>query len=407
MSKYIVDGGVPLYGTVRVSGSKNAALPILFASIATCGISKIYNLPNIGDTAEAVAVLKELGAVITYEGSAVYIDTRELRYSLPSPDRVAKLRASTYLIGACLSRFGRADVQNFGGCNFSSRPIDMHISAAEAFGAELNGTSFTMKSAQPADIRLKKKSVGVTVNALIMAASIDGISCIENFAEEPHIFSLIKYLRSAGARIVKDGDRLIVKGGKLRGGTVTVPGDMIEAGTFLCASLVSGGWVRVTGFDPGELTSFLSALSEAGIGVNISDGGVSLFGTPGRHLSVTTAAYPGFPTDLQPIAATVMAKFKGGSIRDNVWTDRFGYLDALAEMGLSYERSGNFAKIHPSAIHSGSICTPDLRGGAAVVLMALSANGESVIEHAETVKRGYENLEDKLRSLGAKINYFE
>ncbi len=407
MSRYIIDGGVPLYGTVRVSGSKNAALPILFASIATCGISKIYNLPNIGDTAEAVAVLRELGAVITYEGSAVYIDTRELKYSLPSPDRVAKLRASTYLIGACLSRFGRAEVQSFGGCNFSSRPIDMHISAAEAFGAVLKGTSFTMKSSQPADIKLKKKSVGATVNALIMAASTDGVSSIENFAEEPHILSLIKYLRSAGAGIVKDGNRLIVKGGRLHGGTATVPGDMIEAGTFLCASLVSGGWVRVTGFDTSELESFLSVLSESGVGVNLSGGGVSLFGTPDRSLSVTTAAYPGFPTDLQPIAATVMAKFKGGSIRDDVWTDRFGYLDTLAEMGLSYEKIGNYAKIDPSKIHSGNIRTPDLRGGAAAVLMALSANGESIIEHAETVKRGYENLENKLKLLGAKIIYSE
>ncbi len=408
MSTFTVEGKRPLYGTVRVSGAKNAALPIIFSSIATNGVSKIYNAPRITDVETALSIIEDLGAVTRREGDALYIDTRNLTYRTPDGEKVARLRASTYLLGACVSRFGIAEVQSFGGCNFSERPIDMHIKAAESFGAQLDGAALMTEGyLTPSDISFDKKSVGATVNSIIMAASCDGVSTIRGFAEEPHIMALIRFLRSAGAQIVRDGDRLVIRGTKLHGGVITVPGDMIEAGTFLAASLITGGWVRVRGFDTRELDAFASALAEAGVGINAKDGGISLLSPPNKSISVSTAAYPGFPTDLQPIIASVMASFCGGTIDENIWHGRFGYLSELERMGVKYSISGNRAIISESEIKPAEVYSTDLRGGAAAVLLALGADGESIIGNGEYILRGYEDFTGKLTALGARVFYNE
>ena len=405
MGRFIVDGGRALFGGVRVSGSKNAALPIIFASLTTDGVSRIYNLPDITDVKDALAIIEDFGAKISREGGVTLIDTRSLSYRTPCEERVRRIRASTYLIGSCLSRFGRAELLPFGGCAFSHRPIDMHLAAAESFGADISEGEVMAERLHGAEILFRQPSVGATVNALIMAASAEGESRLVGSAKEPHIRSLISYLSSAGASISVKGDVITVIGGRLRGATAVIPGDMIEAGTFLAASLITGGRVRVSGFDSRELASFTSPLLAAGVIEDVSGGSVMLVGKPRREISVTTGAYPAFPTDLQPIFSTILASARGGTIEDTVWKSRFGYLDELSRMGLSFARENNKARIFSSNVFSSSVRAPDLRGGAAAILLALSAEGESSIDCGELVLRGYDSFAEKLRSLGAKIEY--
>ena len=405
MGKFIVNGGKELYGAIRVSGSKNAALPVIFASVITNGVTRIYNLPDISDVADALAIIEDLGAVIWRQSGVTYIDTRQMYYTIPSADKVKRIRASTYLIGACLGRFGRAELLEFGGCAFSHRPIDMHLDAAVSFGASIDDKSLTVKKLKSADIVFRQASVGATVNSLIIAAATDGETHLKGCAREPHIKTLISYLQSAGAKITAKGDEICVVGNELRGGIAVIPGDMIEAGTFLAASIVTGGRVRVSGFDSTELFAFTEPLLSAGVIEDVSGGSIMLVGRPKKEISVTTGAYPGFATDLQPILATILAASRGGRIREEVWRSRFGYLDRLAKLGLSFAREGNAATIFPSCILSGTVCAPDLRGGAAAVILALMAEGESVIDNGELILRGYDSFAEKLRSIGADIEY--
>lgn len=406
MSRFIVRGGKRLGGSICVSGSKNAALPIIFASLTTSGISRIYNLPDISDVTDALGIICELGAKVERRGSVTCIDTRELEYLRPSLECVRRLRASTYLIGACLARFGRAELLPFGGCAFSHRPIDMHLDAASRFGARIDDGQLTSDRLTPAEIHLRLPSVGATVNALILASSIEGQSIISGAAREPHVDALISYLSSAGAHISVKGDVITVRGARLHGASATVPGDMIEAGTFLCASLITDGEIRVSGFAVRELSAFTSPLLSAGVIEEVSTEGIMLLHRPKRPVSVRTGAYPAFATDLQPILAALMAFSAGGRIEERVWRSRFGYLDELARLGLSYKREESTAVIYPSIIYPARARATDLRGGAAAILTALGADGESIIDSGELVLRGYDSLAEKLSSVGAQI-YFE
>ena len=405
MGRFIVNGGKGLYGGVRVSGSKNAALPIIFASLSTVGVSRIYNLPNITDVTDALGIIEEFGAKVWREGGATLIDTREVGYTAPSLERVKRIRASTYLIGSCLSRFGRAELMPFGGCAFSPRPIDMHLYAAEKFGASIGGTTLTAEKLSGAEISFRQPSVGATANSLIIAASAKGRTVLKGVACEPHIRALISYLTGAGASISLSGDTITVEGAELHGSSAVIPGDMIEAGTFLAASLVTGGRVRVSGFDARELNSFKAPLLSSGVIEDVSGGSVMLVGKPKREISVTTGAYPDFPTDLQPIFSTILATSRGGRIEERVWRSRFGYLDELARLGVSYSRDKDVATVFPSEILAGRVSARDLRGGAAAVILALAAEGESIIESGELVLRGYDSFAEKLSDLGAKIQY--
>ena len=407
MGRFIISGGKPLYGKVRVSGSKNAALPIIFSSLATVGVSRLYNLPDISDVSDALSIIREYGAKVWCEAGVTFIDTRELRYTVPSLDGVRRIRASTYLIGACLSRFGRAELLPFGGCSFSHRPIDMHLDAAERFGAKIDGDTLTADELHSAEINLRVPSVGATVNSLILAASAKGETVLSGAAREPHVLALIAYLESAGARIRVKNGLITVTGGELHGGTAVIPGDMIEAGTFLAASIVTEGRVRVSGFDTRELRAFTLPLLSAGVIEDVSGDSVMLVGKPKREESVVTGAYPGFATDLQPIFSTILAASQGGVIEERVWPSRFGYLDELARLGLSYRREGSVARIFPSLVYSGRVTSPDLRGGAAAVILALWAKGESAVDCGELILRGYDSFADKLRELGANIYYEE
>lgn len=405
MKTITIKGGTPLRGTVRVSGSKNAALPIIFATLVTRGVSEIHRLPLIGDTVIALELIEELGATVRRSGDITYIDTTTLLYSDPSCARVAAIRASTYLLGACLARFGICRVGCFGGCAFSDRPIDLHLAACEAFGGNINGEKITAKHLKGAEIRLPIPSVGATINSLILAAAADGESKIYGAASEPHVSALIDFLISAGASIKSDNGIITVRGGELHGGKITVIGDMIEAGTFLAAGLITDGSVTVTGCDGNELLSYLSALRSIGAKVIVSERGINArIGDRTYQADIIAEAYPGFPTDLQPIIAPLLATCSGGTILDRVWQSRYGYLENLKPMGLSYSLSESGAQIYPSPPSAAHVTSPDLRGGMAAVLYALAARGESRVSMAERILRGYEDPISKFRTLGANIS---
>ena len=405
MEKLIVSGGKPLSGTVLASGSKNAALPLLFATILTEDTCIIENLPAIRDVEMTLQILAYMGAKICRPSrNLAEIDTKDLRPILPPPALVSELRASTYLMGAMLARFGLSYVQSFGGCNFSPRPIDMHLFAAERLGAlQKENLLIAEKGLRGAIIPFDKVSVGATVNALLMATCAKGITVIENAACEPHVENLIAFLCSMGAAIHRLGNALIVENRALHGGRVSVVGDMIESGTYLLAGLATGGAVTVRGCDPSHLCSFLSILSESGAKVSKETNGITLSGCLSSPLFIKTAPYPAFPTDLQPQTAAVSALHAGGVVTEGVFSHRFGYLCALASMGLSYVKNGSTAYIFPSRLSPAEVTAMDLRGGAALLLAALAAKGESVIDGASCILRGYENIVEKFSSLGADI----
>ena len=404
MSDCLVEGGVPLRGDVTVSGSKNAALPVIFATLLTDGVSTIESLPNIGDVNTALSIISDMGAVVHRRGSVVTVDTTRLTYSPPDPKKAASLRASTYLIGACLARFGRVDLVPFGGCNFSLRPIDLHLYAAECFGAHIGEGMLRLPSPTAAEVHLRLPSVGATVNAILMAASIEGETVITGSACEPHVRVLLEFLASAGASFdFDDSGKITVRGGRLGGGRIRIPGDMIEAGSYLTLSMLTGGRVRVFGADRNELSSFFLPFVCSGAHVLEEQGALVMEGDLHRAVDIVTAPYPGYPTDLQPIAAPVLASFFGGTIRDTVWQSRYGYLSALGELGLVHSINCGCARILPSKLHSGSLIAPDLRGGIAAMLLALSVKGVSRIGSAQTVLRGYDSPVEKLQVLGARV----
>ena len=405
MGRFTVEGGARLSGTVTVSGSKNAALPVIFAALLAAGRSKIVGLPDIDDVRVALDIISEYGAVIEKREEVTYINTENAHFAAPSEALSSKIRASAYTLGASLGRFGRASLISVGGCNFSSRPIDMHLFAAREFGAEEENGELTAREPRPFSVSFKKRSVGATVNALLLASSVRGKSVIRGASEEGHINTLIDFLVSAGARIYRRGGEITVFGGELHGGEVIIPPDSIEAGSFLALSLLSGGEVGVIGVDRSELSGFLIPFESAGAELCSRDGAFYLRGELSLPVDIVAEPHPGYPTDLQPIAAPVLASFEGGSITDTVWQERFGYLSELGRMGLGYTLCGNRAEISGNVLSGAKVRALDLRGGAACLIASLFARGVSSLDNAEILHRGYERLSEKLLSLGARIKY--
>lgn len=408
MKQIIVKGNRALHGQVDVSGSKNAALPILFATILTKGISEIKGLPKIGDVTVALEILVEFGAKVAERDGITFIDTRLLEYRAPSVALVSKIRASTYLIGSCLSRFGICYLDNFGGCNFSVRPIDMHISTAVSMGARIQGNRLCAENIKSANINFAKSSVGATVNAILLASSAEGRTVIRGFAKEPHINTLIEFLISAGASIIYTDNEIIIEGRSLHGGRVEIPGDTLEAASYLAAGVITGGCVSVHRVPTSQMESVVDCFNLLGCNIEIDGETVTQYPiASGSYIELTTNPFPSFPTDLQPIFATLFSRFCGGKITDNVWKSRFGYLETLASFGVEYKRFENTAIISRSNLVCANVAAPDLRGGMACLLTALSVDGESKIDSAETIFRGYENLEQKLLSLGAYVKVID
>ena len=316
----------------------------------------------------------------------------------------SKIRASTYLIGAMLARFGRTALFGFGGCNFSDRPIDMHLYAAVRLGAKLNDGVLEGKNLRGADIYFDKQSVGATVNALIMASRAYGKTRIYNPAIEPHVRCLVSFLRRAGVKIEIHHGSFTVFGTEPQSTEICVIPDMIEAGTFASLALMTQSEIRIRGVDFTHLDSFFSPLIDSGAILIRENDSFTVKGNIDLPIDISTAPFPGFPTDLQPIVAPLMHKFCGGSITDSVWPMRFGYLEELSRFGGSYTLSKNKATLYASTLHPASVEANDLRGGASLLIAALSIDGISVIEKSENIDRGYENIVGRLQALGADLS---
>lgn len=402
MSALIVNGGVELCGEVSIGGAKNAALPIIFATLITKGVSHLTNVPKILDVVVALDIIKELGAEVAWRADTLIIDTTKLTYRLPSETNVAKIRASSYLIGAMCARFGKARIMRFGGCNFENRPIDMHLSALAALGATILDNEIYAPSLMGSDIVFSKISVGATVNAVLLANGAKGKTRIFGYAREPHVYALCEYLKLCGADISFSPECITVVGKELHGASTAIIPDMIEAGTYLLISSVTGSKLAVRGVGFCDLESFLPDITASGIAFCKRNGAICPQGCISSPFDIVTGPYPAFPTDMQPQCAPLMSVF-GGSITDTVWQGRFGYLDQLLKFGLKHTRVNNSAYISPSKLHKAQVLATDLRGGAALLIASLMCDGESVIENAEIIDRGYENIVEKLCSVGAKI----
>ncbi|MBQ9098574.1 MAG: UDP-N-acetylglucosamine 1-carboxyvinyltransferase [Clostridia bacterium] len=417
MEKIIVNGGRRLSGEVMIGGSKNASLPILFGGIVTGGCCVFSRLPRVSDVLRTLEILKCLGARIRFlQGGDVRVDYSTVRAGSPPHTLTSAIRGSTYLLGAMLARFGRAELLGAGGCDFGARPIDQHLMGFSMMGAASTCIGDRVIITAPpeglhaARIVLAMPSVGATANLMIAAAVLPEESIIENAAAEPHVSALADFLQRAGAEIEGVGtDTIRIKGGKLCGTHYRMIPDMIEAGTYLCMGAACGGPVRVRGVDPKHLSALIHTLRRMGITVETDRESVTASAFDGyRCTNVVTAPYPDFPTDLHPQIAALMAlgprASGGGSVTENVFDSRFRYVEELKQMGASLIAENRTLKITPTTLHAACVTSPDLRGGAALLLAALATKGESEICNAATVGRGYEHLEQKLRGIGAEVS---
>ena len=413
MEKFVINGGRPLHGEVRISGAKNAAVAILPAVLLSDGPCVIENLPDISDVSTILRTMQSLGAQIRMiNRSTVEIDPRHVNSFVVSKKMAEGMRASSYFLGALLGRMLRARVAPPGGCDFGVRPIDQHIKGFEALGAKMtieNGmVDAKAMSLTGCLIYLDVVSVGATINIMLAAAKADGLTIIENAAREPHIVDLANFLNSMGANIMGAGTGVIkIRGVKhLSGADYSIIPDQIEAGTYMAAAVATRGDILVTNVTPKHLESIIAKLRETGAEITEFDESVRVKMTRRpRKCNVKTMPHPGFPTDMQPQIAAVLSIADGTSIiTEGVWDSRFRYVEQLTFMGADIQVDGKMAvitgveKLKPSPVRA-----VDLRAGAAMIIAGLSAEGTTEIEEIDHIDRGYENVVEKFSALGADI----
>ena len=416
MARYVINGGRPLNGTVTISGAKNAAVAILPASLLVKGKCRIENVPNISDVRILMSILDRMGAkIVSPERNVVEIDCSDVQCTEPDADLVKKMRASYYLMGAMLGRYGKAHVALPGGCSFASRPIDQHIKGFLMLGADVDeADDYVALEPGPAGlhgnrISLDMASVGATINIMLAATLIPGQTVIENAAKEPHIVDLANFLNTMGARISGAGTDVIkIRGvNALRGGTYAIIPDQIEAGTYMAAVAATGGNVLVQNVIPKHMDCITSKLSEMGVRVINYDDSIRIISTGMlRRTTVKTRPYPGFPTDMQAQICVCMALAVGTSrLTESVYETRFfGYCTELESMGARIRIEGKTAFVDGvEKLHGATVCAHDLRAGAALVIAGLAAKGTTYVEHIHFIERGYEHLIRKLSDLGADI----
>ena len=413
MDKFVINGGNPLRGEVRISGAKNAAVAILPAVLLADSPCIIENLPDISDVTGIYKVMQSLGANIRIiNKSSVKIDPRHLNSYVVSKQMAEGMRASSYFLGALLGRMNRARVAPPGGCNFGVRPLDQHIKGFEALGAKIvfeNGLidcrTFDLRGAA---IYLDVVSVGATINIMLAAVKAKGLTVIENAAREPHIVDLANFLNSMGANIMGAGTSVIKIRGvdKLNGTTYSIIPDQIEAGTYMAAAVATKGDILVSNVTPKHLESIIAKLCEVGAEITEFDEAVRVtMRTRPKKCKVKTMPHPGFPTDMQPQMATVLTIAEGTSIvTEGVWDNRFRYIDQLTVMGAQVQVDGKTAVITGvETLKAAPVHADDLRAGAAMIIAGLVANGETEIENIQYIDRGYENVVEKFTALGADI----
>lgn len=414
MEKLVITGNTPLKGEVTISGAKNAAVAILPATLLIDGICTIENLPNISDVKKSCEILEGLGAKITWNTpNEITIDTRNIDKTEASEELTSKFRASYYIIGSMLSRKKNISVGMPGGCKLGARPIDQHIKGFEALGAKVEvGQGKIIASADKlvgTSIYMDVVSVGATINVMLAAVLAEGTTVIDNAAKEPHVVDVANFLNTMGADIRGAGTDVIKINGvsKLSGNsTYSIVPDQIEAGTFMIAAVASKGDVLIKNCITKHLEPLTAKLIE--IGGHVEDFGdkirVYADKRPTKAI-IKTQPYPGFPTDLQPQMGVALAVANGTSrIIENIWESRFQYTDELNKMGANITAQGKTAffegveKLYGSPVYSS-----DLRAGAALIIAGIIAEGKTEIYNLEHIDRGYENIEEKFRNLGAKI----
>ncbi|MCI6164229.1 MAG: UDP-N-acetylglucosamine 1-carboxyvinyltransferase [Lachnospira sp.] len=413
MERYVVKGGLPLHGEVSIGGAKNAALGILAAAIMTDETVTIENVPNVRDTRVLLQAIEGIGAKVKYVyNNSVQINGGSICDTNVEYEYIKKIRASYYLLGALLGKYKESHVALPGGCNIGSRPIDQHIKGFRALGAEVeikNGVvNAQAEDLEGSHIYFDMVSVGATINLMMASCMAKGNTILENAAKEPHIVDVANFLNSMGADIKGAGTDVIrIKGvSRLHGCTYSIIPDQIEAGTFMLAAAATHGDVVIKDVIPKHLESISAKLIEMGCKVEEGDDSVHVIGA--EHLrctNVKTLPYPGFPTDMQPQTAVVLALAGGSSmVTESIFENRFKYVDELRRMGANIKVEGNTAYIEGVDKFTGAeLAAPDLRAGAALVIAALAADGFSEIEDIEYIQRGYEDFDEKLRGLGACI----
>ena len=414
MNQYVIHGGHPLFGEITVSGAKNAAVAIIPAALLVDGVCRIENVPQISDVTLFFSILEELGAKVrVLNRHAVELDCRTIHSTKPSYELARRIRASYYLVGALLGRFGEATVAMPGGCNFGVRPIDLHVKGFRAMGAEVTEGGFIEAVAKDgrlkgASIYMDQVSVGATMNVMMAAVLADGVTTIDNAAKEPHIVDLANFLNSMGADIKGAGtDSIKIRGvEKLNGGTYCIIPDQIEAGTYMAAVAATGGQLLIKNVIPKHMECISSKLQEMGVIIEEHDDALLVRRSePLQRTNVKTLPYPGFPTDMQPQITVVLSLAEGTSIvTEGVWDNRFKYVGELKRLGAQIQVDGRVAVVEGvGRLEGAPIQACDLRAGAALVIAGLAAQGTTTLGSVQYIERGYEDMVGKLRAVGADI----
>ena len=415
LTKYVIQGGKPLFGEITISGAKNAAVAIIPATLLVSGTCRIENIPQISDVTLILNILQDLGAdVRTVNRTTVDIDCSHIHNARVPEELARKIRASYYLIGALLGRFGSAEVPPPGGCDLGGRPIDQHIKGFVAMGADVDvqGGYIHARARQGrlmgTTVYMDIVSVGATMNIMLSAVLAEGLTIIENAAKEPHIVDLANFLNSMGAEIMGAGTDVIKIRGveRLNGGTYSINPDQIEAGTYMAAVAAAGGEVLIKNVIPKHLECITAKLEEMGVEVEDRDDAILVRRT-GKltRTNVKTLPYPGFPTDMQPQIAAALCLAEGTSVlTEGVWDNRYRYVDEFRRMGAQIQVDGKVAVIEGVEKLSGArLHACDLRAGAAMVIAALAAEGTSEVSNIYHIERGYEDIVRKLSGVGADI----
>ncbi len=415
MKKIVINGMKRLGGEIEISGMKNSALPIVYSTLLINGKCTVDNIPFVNDVMLSLQILKHLGAKVDIiNSSCVEIDTTDISLCEPPMELVRQMRASYYLMGAQLGRFGTAHVCYPGGDDFGMRPIDQHIKGFESLGAKVNVSGGYIDIEAPnglsgANVFFDVVSVGATVNVILAAVKTEGVTIIESAAREPHIVDLANFLNTCGAQISGAGtDTIKITGVKeLHGSNYTIVPDMIEAGTYMVAAAVAGGRVKINNIIPKHLESISAKLLEMNVTVEEMDDYV-IVSREGELSScnIKTLPYPGFPTDMQPQFAAALCYANGVShISEGVWDNRFRYIDELRCMGANIDVSGRNATIkgRPLSLTGAAVRAIDIRAGAAMIIAALGASGRTEIAGVEVIERGYVDIVGKLSAVGADV----
>ena len=417
MSRLLIQGGNRLAGEVTIQGAKNSVLPVLAATILTGGEVELRRCPRLRDVEASIRILQALGCRAAWQGDNLAVDTSRMSGCAIPDALMREMRSSAIFLGAILARCGQAELSYPGGCELGPRPIDLHISGLRALGAEIDDTGGTLhckaQKLTGREIVLGFPSVGATENLMLAACGAEGVTVLSNAAREPEIEDLQNFLNTCGGEVTGGGtSTVMIRGGRpLHGGTYTVIPDRIAAATYLCAAASAGGDIFLRGAREAHLSTVTAALREAGCAITADSGGIACRcgGRLNAPRPIRTAPYPGFPTDAQAIVMAALLRCRGAAVfEENLFSSRYRHVDELARMGADIRTSGRVAVVlGVERLRGAAVRSTDLRGGAALCVAALTAEGETVVSDIAHIDRGYQSLEQDLTALGAEIKRAE